>query len=96
MEKIQADAENREILINILRDTVESQFLARVTGSDLFKYIPERRRREVFKDSIEQFTVNDLLAVLTPAFVGRLRTRLAAPKDKFPSPTKQREVGVQP
>jgi hypothetical protein len=87
MEKIQADAGNREILINILRDTVESEFLARVTGSDLFKYIPERRRCEVFKDFIEQFTVNDLLAVLTPPFVGRLRTRLATP-NKSPKSNK--------
>ena len=88
MEKIQADDENRKILCRFLRGQIESEFLATVSGTDLFKYIPEHRRREVFKDFIEQFTVDDLLAVLTRAFVGRLRTRLTTPKDKSPKSNK--------
>jgi hypothetical protein len=63
MEEVQRDAENREILCNILRGRIEGE-------------------SEVFKDFIDQFTVDSLLDVLSLGRIARLRTRLAEPKGK--------------
>jgi hypothetical protein len=58
MEQIQADRENRKILCDLLRNQIQSEFLTKVTGAELFEYIPEYRRGEVFANFIDQFTVD--------------------------------------
>jgi hypothetical protein len=98
LEKLQRDPENREILCDLLRDEIEREFLLRVTGAELYKLIRSDRRREVFGDFIDCFSVEDFLHHVSTAFAGRLRKRLVEidAKSRKPNTKESRETGVRP
>jgi hypothetical protein len=96
MEKIQADPENREILCCLLRNHILDSYFAKVTPSEIFNDIPYPRRREVFGDIINIYTAEELLGVLTPKCIAKLRALLAEPKPGKPNAKGQRKAGVQP